>query len=682
MAIEQHPLAKENQELHRRWRDARADWEIEARNDIDFYHGNHFTNAESEEMQSRNQADVPMDRISPAIEKLKSVLTAKPPVFTAVPREDSDVKVASAWRTILGYIWQISNGDVHMKDAIHDYAVTGLGYLYVYIDNESDFGKGEVKFTSVNPFRVYVPPSSRDRFFQDADSIILSTILTGEQIVNLYPFLGAQIDQETEEIIPGLIEEISTYSEEDYPNAQNKNTMDIKTPAEAKDLDNFNHEKYQILEIFYKTKVPFYRVVDSRSGEEMVLNEQEFAAFLEENPGVFERGLMNFEEVPQTRIGVVATVGEVVLYESVLNTDVYPIVPLPNVWSGTPYPKSDVSRTRPMQRLLNKLWSLAISHAQASAGLKLLVPLGSAVNGLEQLERDWANPNAVIEVDTSQGEPHYPAPTPLAAEFYRLIDQAEFYIDFIFGLPEMMHGFSEKAPDTVRGTERMMMLGAERPKSKLRDIEFSINIIGRLLYSFSKGHYTFQKIFRLIQPNNNINEVSVNTLYSDMNPTIIDIAKDRNNIGQHDVRIEAGSTLPTSKWAEYGVYFEAYQAGLVDRTEVLKKNPEIFDKESILSRMSEIAQLQQANEQLQQQIKELRGDLQTAQRESVQDKKRVAVEKFKRDLSEVRADAKAEKKVQTNKFADTVKFELEKLKPIVEDMQQGAGSTPEDIETS
>ncbi len=682
MAIEQHPQSKENQELHRRWRDARADWEIEARNDIDFYHGNHFTDAESEEMQSRNQADVPMDRISPAIEKLKSVLTAKPPVFTAVPREDSDVKVASAWRTILGYVWQISSGDVHMKDAIHDYAVTGLGYLYVYIDNEADFGKGEVKFTSVNPFRVYVPPSSRDRFFQDADSIILSTILTGEQIVNLYPFLGAQMDEETGEVIPGIIEEISEYSEEDYPNAQNKNAMVIKTPAEAKDLDHFNHEKYQILERFYKTKVPFYRVVDSRSGEEMVMNEQEFAAFLEENPGVFERGLMNFEEVLQTRIGVVATVGEVLLYESVLNTDVYPIVPLPNIWSGTPYPKSDVSRTRPMQRLLNKLWSLALSHAQASAGLKLLVPLGSAVNGLEQLERDWANPNAVIEVDTSQGEPHYPAPTPLASEFYRLIEQAEFYIDFIFGLPEMMHGFSEKAPDTVRGTERMMMLGSERPKSKLRDIEFGINIIGRLLYSFSKGHYTFQKIFRLIQPNNNINEVSVNTLYSDMNPTVIDIAKDRNNIGQHDVRIEAGSTLPTSKWAEYGVYFEAYQAGLVDRTEVLKKNPEIFDKESILSRMSEIAQLQQANEQLQQEVKELRGDLQTAQRESVQDKKRVAVEKFKRDLSEVRSDAKAEKKVQANKLADTVKFELEKLKPIVEDMQSGVGSTPEDIETS
>tara|TARA_Y100000593_G_scaffold61976_1_gene114818 strand:- start:845 stop:2890 length:2046 start_codon:yes stop_codon:yes gene_type:complete len=681
MALELHPAAKENQELHRRYKDARSDWEIEARNDIDFYHGNHFTTEESNELQSRNQADVPMDRISPAIEKLKSVITAKPPVFTAIPREDSDAHIASAWRTILGYVWQISNGDVHMKNAIHDYAVTGLGYLYVYVDNESDFGKGEVKFTSVNPFRVYVPPSSRDRFFQDADSIILSTILTGAQLINLYPTLGPQVDEETGEIIPGIVEELSTYREEDYPYAQNKNSMQVFTPDVTKDLDYYQNERYQILERFFKTKVPFYRVVDSRSGEEMVLNEEEFSVFLEENPGVFERGLMNFEEVLQTRVGVVATVGEVVLYESVLNTDVYPIVPLPNLWSGTPYPKSDVSRTRPMQRLLNKLWSLALSHAQASAGLKLLVPLGSAVNGLDQLEKDWANPNAVIEIDTSQGEPHYPAPTPLASEFYRLIEQAEFYIDFIFGLPEMMHGFSEKAPQTVRGTERMMMLGSERPKSKLRDIEFSINIIGRLLYSFSKGHYTFQKIFRLVQPNNNINEVTAN-LYTSMEETVIDIAKDRNNIGQHDIRIEPGSTLPTSKWAEYGVYFEAYQAGLVDRTEVLKKNPEIFDKESILSRMSEIAQLQQANASLEQQIKTLRGDLQTAQRESVQDKKRVAVEKFKRDLSEVRADAKANKKVQTNKFADTVKFELEKLRPLAENMQQGIGSVPDEPETS
>ena len=80
-----------------------------------------------------------MDRISPAVEKLKATLTSRPPVFTITPREDSDVKIASVWRTIMGYMWENSMGDMQMKQAIHDYAVSGLGYLYVYIDGEADF---------------------------------------------------------------------------------------------------------------------------------------------------------------------------------------------------------------------------------------------------------------------------------------------------------------------------------------------------------------------------------------------------------------------------------------------------------------------------------------------------------------------------------------------------------------
>jgi len=658
--METDPRAQHNQDLYRRWRDARSNWDAEARKDIDFYLGNHFTAEESDELKTRNQADVPMDRISPAVEKLKATLTSRPPTFTITPREDSDVKISSVWRTILGYVWDISTGDAHMKQAIHDYAISGLGYLYVYVDTESDFGRGDVKFTNVNPFRVYVPPSSRDRWFGDAESILLSTILTGEQVVALYPELAIDEDQETGEEIKPLIDSVSAYREEDYPNTQNKNSMQVYTPAETQYLDQFEFRKYQILERYYKTKVPFYRVLDTSSGKEYVFNEVDIQRYMEENSDIVDNGVVQIVEVPQNRVKVCATLGEIVLYESVLNTDIYPIVPLPNVWTESPYPKSDVSRARPMQRLLNKVWSLALSHAQASAGLKLLVPLGS-VEDLNQLEKDWANPNAVIEVDSSQGEPHFPAPQPLAAEFYRLIQQCEFYIDFIFGLPEMMHGFAEKAPETVRGTERMMALGQERPKSKLRDIEFSINRLGKVLYNYAKGHYTFQKMFRIAQPNNNLNEATVN-LYDDKTEPILDIAKDRYKLDQHDIRIEPGSTLPTSKWAELGVYLEAYQLGLVDRIEVLKKNPEIFDKEGILSRMDEKQQLMQQVQGLQGQVKDLQGDLQTARRESVSDRKRVEVEKTKTRLSEIVSDAKADRRVESNKMQNKVKLEAERLR--------------------
>jgi len=671
MVLETDKRADYNQELYRRWRDARSEWDKEARQDVDFYHGNHFTDEEVDELQSRNQADVPMDRIGPAIEKFKAVLTSRPPAFTLTPREDSDVKVASVWRTIMGYVWGNSNGDWQLKQAIHDYATTGMGYLYTYIDPESDFGRGDVKFTYVNPFRVYVSPNTRNRWYDDAEGVILSTILTGEQVMSLYPELGEQENPETGEKEAGIIQDLETYLEEDYPSAMNSNSKKVFTPADTKDLDYFDRNKYQVLERFYKVKVTFYRVIDMQTGEEAVFSEDEYQEFIESNQEQVEASQYEVIPVKQTRVKVCASIGQIVLYETILNTDHYPVIPIPNIFTETPYPKSDVSRARPMQRLLNKLWSLALSHAQASGGLKLLVPLGS-VEDIGQLERDWANPNAVIEVDSTQGEPHFPAPQPLAGEFYRLIQQCEFYIDFTFGLPEMMHGFSEKAPETVKGTERMIALGTERPKSKLRDIEFSINRLGQVLYNLSKGHYTYKKMFRLNSANNDMTEAMVNT-YDDKTGAILDIKKERHNLGQHDLRIEPGSTLPTNKWAELGVYMEAYQMGIVDKFEVLKKNPEIFDKEGIMRRTEEKQLMQQQVQAMEEQIKNLEGDLQTAQRESVSDRKRVEVEKFKSRLADIASDAKADRRVQLNNLQSKVKLEAEKLANV----RQDASSTPE-----
>ena len=244
MPIDKDPRAKANQELFRKWSDARKDWEDEARNDVDFYLGNHFTSDESDELKSRNQADVPMDRTSPAVEKLKSVMTARPPGFTAIPREDSDVKIAKLWRIILGYIWETSQGDAQMKQAIHDYAVTGLGYLFVFIDHESDFGRGDVKFTHVDPFRVYVPPSTRNRWLDDAEGVILSPILTGDQLIDLYPALGPQIDPDTGEMVPGIIEDLDAYSDSDYPSSSMQDSTKIFTPAEVDNKAVWPEERY------------------------------------------------------------------------------------------------------------------------------------------------------------------------------------------------------------------------------------------------------------------------------------------------------------------------------------------------------------------------------------------------------------------------------------------------------
>jgi pilus assembly protein TadC len=134
--------------------------------------------------------------------------------------------------------------------------------------------------------------------------------------------------------------------------------------------------------------------------------------------------------------------------------------------------------------------------------------------------------------------------------------------------------------------------------------------------------------------------------------------------------------MPSSKYAELAVYLEAFQLGIVDRYEVLKKNPELFDKEGIMRRTEEKQLMSQQIQALEAQIKNLQGDLQTAQRESVSDRKRVEVEKFKSRLSEVSSESKADRRVQRSKLENEVKLEVEKLANNLKDLERKAGSAP------
>ncbi len=655
--IESDKRAEYTKELWRRWSDARKEWEDHAREDIDFYLGNHFSAAEADELESRNQSSIPLDRLYSAIEQFKAIITSKPPKFSAVPREDSDSDLANVWKTLLEYVWNISDGNEVFKQTIHDYAVTGLGYFYAYVDREADYGRGEVKFTYVDPFRVVVDPNARSRYFDDATGMMLSTIFTKFQLLDLYPQLAEE--QEDGKLMIDLVEGYS--EDETYPSPINQRTKGSFTPDYIKDFDRGEgSEKYQLIEHFSKIKVPYYRMVSLESGEERILDTENMEKFLSDSKmaEALEQGLLDVVEVQQTRIKLVCTLGQIVLYEYILNTDKYPIVPVPNIWTNTPYPMSDVRKNKDFQRFLNKTMSLITSHAQASSGLKLLIPQGS-VDDIEELERDWANPNATIEYDPSFGEPHFPSPQPLSNSVMQLPQLIEKYMDLNMGIFEMMQGNTEVAPKTSSATMMLEDFGQRRSKSKLRDIEGSLKRLGQVIYNLAKEHYTYKKVFRVVQPNNDMSEYMVNH-YNDKSQAIGEMMNDL-TIGQYDVNVIGNSTMPSNRWGEWSIYMEAYQAGLIDRTEALMKT-DIFDKEGVLQRMDLVQQLQQQLQQAQEAVKNLQGDLQTAHRESISARKRTEVEKFKGDMKSHELESKAANKMAVGKLTNAVKLEAEKLR--------------------
>ncbi len=112
------------------------------------------------------------------------------------------------------------------------------------------------------------------------------------------------------------------------------------------------------------------------------------------------------------------------------------------------------------------------------------------------------------------------------------------------------------------------------------------------------------------------------------------------SVGQYDVQVVSGSILPTNRYALLEYYMQLYQMGIIDQVEILKKT-DVADADGVMERVGIVRNLQGQLQQAQEEIKRLQGDLQTADREAIQARKRVEVEKFGSQLDKIKNKAQA-----------------------------------------
>ena len=254
-------------------------------------------------------------------------------------------------------------------------------------------------------------------------------------------------------------------------------------------------------------------------------------------------------------------------------------------------------------------------------------------------------------------------PTPLPNELYQNELTAKNDIDHALGLYEMMMGNSQAAPQTYKATISIDEFGQRKMKSKLADIEASLTRLGQVAIPLMQQLYTAQKVFRVVQPNNSINEYVINKQLVDDKTDEIKVINDI-TVGKYDVIVVTGSTLPSNRYAELEFYMDAYQKGIIDRQEVLKKT-EVFDMEGVMQRTDIIQQLQQQAKAQEEEIKRLKGDLQSRDREAVNLRKKVEVEKFKGDLDQVSTKAKAAGTIYEKRLDDNLATAKTQLKDAI-----------------
>jgi len=715
------------QKVHDIWRTyskKRDTWAQHVQEDKEFRLGKQWTDEQRKTLQARGQAPIVVNRIHPAVEAAKAMITANRPSFRCAAREDSDNKVAQVLSALLSYMYDISDGRSVIREVVDDYYVTGLGYIHVYQDPMMDMGKGEVRFHSVDPLDVYVDPNSRDRFFDDAENIIISRFFTRDQAKKLYPMYEKAINNAESE------------QWSDRPTTERVDNGQVIFPEDTETKTNHgtfgdSDEYVRGYEWYSKEIVDRYRIFERFSGTEDLLEDDKFKEYIKqpawlingqpivdpeqaqklalqleqqiqqqyqmmvddlgrkgasiedlptpEKPDVVEvdyqelilKKYIEVARVQVKRVHQCIVIGDKKLYSRILPTENYPIVPFCNIHTRTPYPISDVRMVRDMQEYINKTRSLIVAHATTSTNTKILIPEGSV--DMKEFEEKWAQPGVAIPVDMDAGAPTPVQPMPLPNELYKNEQDAKNDIDHQLGLYEMMQGNSSVAPQTYKATIALDEFGQRKIKSKLADIEASLTRVAEVAIPLIQQLYTVEKVFRVVQPNNSMTEYAVNKkLYDDKTNEIQII----NNItiGKYDVIVVAGSTLPTNRFAELEFYMDAYTKGLIDKEEVLKKT-EVFDIEGVLERTDIIAQLQGQLQGAQEQVKKLQGDLQTRDREAVNLRKRIEVEKFKSEMDNVSNKAKAANTIFEKRLDDNLSTIKSDIRRSIKDGSPPKGGT-------
>jgi hypothetical protein len=695
-------------DLFRRYKLKRDTWAQHAQEDREFRLGKQWTQDQIDVLERRGQSPIVVNRIHPAVETAKALITANRPSFKISPREDSDVKIANVLSNLLTYIYDISDGRSVIRQVVDDYYVTGLGYIQVFQDPIADNNRGEVKFVDVDPMDVYVDPNSRDRYFSDAENIIISRKFSKAQAKKLYP------------MFKDIIEESSSEQEDSYPTTEGGDKGEIQYPVDVGEEPQDEYIRgYERYEKIMEQEWPAFLVGfegqpreqmhiitnqaeasnivaglmqqqsqanDATAQQDMDMYDRTEAEFLDQgfvpgDPGyprytapeldnrmpmveevtykdLLDIKKLNCVKIQVPRIRQCVIIGEDLLYKRILPTEDYPIIPFCNLHTRTPYPTSDVRMVKNLQQYINKTRSLIIAHATTSTNTKILIPEGSV--DMKEFEEKWAQPGVAIPVDMDSGAPMPVQPVPLPNELYKNELDAKQDIDHQLGLYEMMMGSSQAAPQTYKATISLDEFGQRKIKSKLADIEGSLLQVARVILPLAQQLYRKEKVFRIVQPNNSMDEYVINKqLYDDKSKEIgifNDIA-----IAAYDIVLVAGSTLPSNRYAELEFYMDAYSKGIIDRQEVLKKT-EVFDAPGVLKRTDTIEKLQGQLKSASDMIKKLKGDMQTRDREAVSLRKKVEVEKFGAQLDKVKNRAEASNTLFESRLDDLLSSISESLR--------------------
>ncbi|MAH49889.1 hypothetical protein CMI37_28980 [Candidatus Pacearchaeota archaeon] len=401
-----------------------------------------------------------------------------------------------------------------------------------------------------------------------------------------------------------------------------------------------------------------------------VITEAEFKLLMQDQ--LFAVTVQDAIKFYDTRIKQSVTLGtDELLYEAVLPSTEYPIIPIPYLWTGTPYPISAVTPLVGKQQEVNKAHQLMVHNANLASNLRWLYEEGSVPE--EEWEQYSSSPGALLKYRSGFSPPTPVQPSPLNAAFFQITQEGKQDMEYMSGIYSSMQGAGEQSHDTYRGMLAVDEHGTRRMKAWMKTVvEPALEQMGKVFKQIAQATYTSHKIFKIVQPSSlkEEKEVEINVpIYNDLGKAI---GKWNNyESGQFDVRIVPGSTMPINRWALIEEYFRWFQAGLIDDIAMLAET-DVKGKENIIKRKSIYSQLKSQVDSLEEALSDKEGTIETLTRQLVQAGIKGKVQQADQEVQKSTTETKGQQKLLQKRMQDEANLSRREVGLAAKEQNQSA----------
>jgi hypothetical protein len=393
---------------------------------------------------------------------------------------------------------------------------------------------------------------------------------------------------------------------------------------------------------------------ESSKVESKIVTEDEYEEIKKVMGGQILEAIPYFER----KIRKECVVGDQFLYEQILNISSSPLIPIPYLHTQTPYPMSAVIPLIGKQQEINKSHQIMVHNANLSSNLRWMFVEGEIDE--DEWERYSGAPGALLKYRQgfSANGPREIMPQNINNAFFTIEQDSKSDMEYIAGIQPPSMGISQGNDETYRGFLAKDEYGTRRIRSWISNVvEPALEHLGRTFHEYAKDIYSVQKIFRIVQPNpgggfdERQQEINV-PIYDDMG---VEIGR-YNNYGsaRYDIRVIAGSTLPINRWAVLEEYKTYLEMGVIDDIAFVQET-DIKNKEALLNRKSMLAQSQQQVQAMDEEIKQLNGDVDTLRRQLLQMGIKDELSTAKMEIDRAKTETKAMDRLVQERMRDSLK---------------------------